>query len=87
MEIKNKMNDLNNNYNDEEQPEENNYMEDGELDDNEEHQIEQQLEQEEQPEITGGRKVSAQNSISYIYSTHKHFNIIFFTLMSNTIDT
>ena len=46
------MNDLNNNYNNEDQPEEeNNYMEDGELDDNEEQQIEQQLEEEEQPAI------------------------------------
>ena len=50
MEIKNKMNDLNNNN--EYQPEEqNNYMEDGELDQNEEHQIEQQIEEEEQPAI------------------------------------
>ena len=49
MEIKNKMNDLNNNN---DQPEEeNNYMEDGELDDNEEQQIDQQLEEEEQPAI------------------------------------
>ena len=49
MEIKNKMNDLNNN---EDQPEEdNNYMEDGEIDENEEHQIEQQIEEEEQPAI------------------------------------
>ena len=49
MEIKNKMNDLNNN--EYQREEENNYMEDRELDDNEEHQIEQQIEQEEQPEI------------------------------------
>ena len=48
MEIKNKMNDLNNNK---DQQEENNYMDDGEWDDNKEHQIEQQIEQEEQPEI------------------------------------
>ena len=46
MEIKNKMNDLNNNNN-EDQPEDNNYMEDGEIDENEEHQIEQQIEEEE----------------------------------------
>ena len=48
MEIKNKINDLNNNV---DQQEENNYMEDGELDQNEEHQIEQQIEEEEQPAI------------------------------------
>ena len=49
MEIKNKMNDINNN---EDQPEEeNNYMEDGEMDNNEENQIKQQIEQEEQPAI------------------------------------
>ena len=46
MEIKNKMNDLN-----EEDQEENNYMDDGELDENEENQIEQQIENEEQPAI------------------------------------
>ena len=50
MEIKNKMNDLNNN-NEDQLEEENNYMEDGELDDNEENQIEQQIEEEEQLEI------------------------------------
>ena len=50
MEIKNKMNDINNNVDDGDQ-EENNYMDDGELDNNEEHQIEQQIEQEEQPAI------------------------------------
>ena len=49
------MNDLNNNNQD--QPEEeNNYMEDGGLDDNEENQIEQQIEQEEQPAIQEIRK-------------------------------
>ena len=54
MEIKNKMNDLNNN---EDQPEEeNNYMEDGEIDENEEHQIEQQIEEDEQPAIMELRK-------------------------------
>ena len=54
MEIKNKMDDLNNNQ---DQPEEeNNYMDDGELDENEEHQIEQQIEDEEQPAIMELRK-------------------------------
>ena len=54
MEIKNKINDLNNN---EDQPEEdNNYMDDGEIDQNEENQIEQQIEDEEQPAIMELRK-------------------------------
>ena len=49
MEIKNKIDDLNNN---EDQPEEdNNYMDDDEIDDNEEHDIKQQIEEEEQPAI------------------------------------
>ena len=38
-------------YNEDQPEEENNYMEDGELDNNEEYQIEQQIEQEEQPAI------------------------------------
>ena len=50
IEIKNKMNDINNNVDDGDQ-EENNYMDDGELDQNEENQIEQQIEEEEQPAI------------------------------------
>ena len=51
MEIKNKMNDLNNNNNEDQTEEENNYMEDGELDENEENQIKKQIEDEEQPAI------------------------------------
>ena len=51
MEIKNKMNDLN-----EADQEDNNYMDDGELDQNEEQQIEQQIEEEEQPAIMELRK-------------------------------
>ena len=50
MEIKNKKNDINNN-NEDQTEEENNYMVDGELDNNEENQIEQQIEEEEQPAI------------------------------------
>ena len=54
MEIKNKMNDLNNN---EDQPEEeNNYMEDGELGNTEENQIQQQIEEDEKPAIMELRK-------------------------------
>ena len=48
MEIKNKMNDLNDNNADQE---DNNYLDDGEIDDQEEQQIEQQIEEEEQPAI------------------------------------
>ena len=55
MEIKNKINDINNNVDDGDQ-EDNNYMEDGEIDQNEEQKIEQQIEDDEQPAIMELRK-------------------------------